>query len=548
MKKRIISAVTAMIMCFTTPVFAQLSVGIIDGNKVSVQYTNEAGDPSAKTLYIFKPGVDVTSGITKQALQSLLRIEESAVGAGIIYTYDIANDMTKGKYTVVVGGNYESIFLADRTSYFIYATAEEKNTAFAQLNGAIDGVGVKTALTEWNESVWDVDLDMINSIPQKDDVFEVMYQLRGTAGWPTREAVEQAITKAYTIVALRTATAASGISLLKANGSLLGIGLTDDQIDNFAPLFVKNVSYVNDGKLEDVTDVLSVLSIAQAIFEVNSAKSEVVIAVLKKHNAIFSLDFTGDYASLDEAKVATAMYNKSFETVDDVKEKFSGSISSLLEQKDSNTGGKSSSSVGSSSIGVVSVPTVDIANVFKPQIDMVFSDITEAEWARDAIDFLYIKQIMVGNGDGTCTPNRVITREEFVKLLITAFGFDLQSGSMPYGDVSEDSWYYNCIMSASKIGIVNGIDDNTFGVGMPVTREDGATMLYRALSKKSAISKGVTIARTFSDGDKISSHAKTAVEYFVSKNIINGFEDNSFRPQDGLTRAQAAVILHGIIG
>ena len=47
----------------------------------------------------------------------------------------------------------------------------------------------------------------------------------------------------------------------------------------------------------------------------------------------------------------------------------------------------------------------------------------------------------------------------------------------------------------------------------------------------------------FSDADKIAENKKTAVDYVSEKKIISGFPDGSFKPQDTLTRAQAAKIL-----
>ncbi len=47
----------------------------------------------------------------------------------------------------------------------------------------------------------------------------------------------------------------------------------------------------------------------------------------------------------------------------------------------------------------------------------------------------------------------------------------------------------------------------------------------------------------FTDADKIAENKKIAVDYVSEKKIISGFPDGSFKPQDQLTRAQAAKIL-----
>ena len=47
----------------------------------------------------------------------------------------------------------------------------------------------------------------------------------------------------------------------------------------------------------------------------------------------------------------------------------------------------------------------------------------------------------------------------------------------------------------------------------------------------------------FTDAEKISEDHRAAVEYVSAKGVISGFPDGSFKPQDTLTRAQAAKIL-----
>jgi len=49
--------------------------------------------------------------------------------------------------------------------------------------------------------------------------------------------------------------------------------------------------------------------------------------------------------------------------------------------------------------------------------------------------------------------------------------------------------------------------------------------------------------KTFVDTDKISDWAKNAVVTASGKNIISGYPDNTFRPQNNATRAEAATVI-----
>ena len=59
------------------------------------------------------------------------------------------------------------------------------------------------------------------------------------------------------------------------------------------------------------------------------------------------------------------------------------------------------------------------------------------------------------------------------------------------------------------------------------------------------IADGVSGELAFADNDDIDDYAKDAVAYLSSYGVINGFEDNTFRPAAYCTRAQAARILCG---
>ena len=58
-------------------------------------------------------------------------------------------------------------------------------------------------------------------------------------------------------------------------------------------------------------------------------------------------------------------------------------------------------------------------------------------------------------------------------------------------------------------------------------------------------------SKEFTDNTDISDYAAEAVGFLSGLGILNGFEDNSFRPRESLNRAQAAVItdaLYNLLG
>lgn len=205
----------------------------------------------------------------------------------------------------------------------------------------------------------------------------------------------------------------------------------------------------------------------------------------------------------------------------------------------SSSGGGVILSGGSST--AASAPKVPVAT--KPAVSSTFKDVEVNHWAHDSIIALYKKGIINGMGEGSFEPNGTVTREQYLSMLVRAFGFKAEAGETAYSDVRGDSWYAETIKIATALGISGGYADGTFGVGKEITREEMAVMAYRA-----AIAAGVDFGENesqadFSDAEDISHFAFDAVSLLNKKGIINGVSKNEFSPKTTTTRAQAAVII-----
>ena len=109
-----------------------------------------------------------------------------------------------------------------------------------------------------------------------------------------------------------------------------------------------------------------------------------------------------------------------------------------------------------------------------------------------------------------------------------------------------NSGYREGIELAAAAGIINGYADGTFQPNAQVTRAQFITMLYRAAGSPTVkIPEGKTeIELGFTDADTISDAYKTAVAWGVQNGIIKGYEDNTFRPNQAISRAQMATMLY----
>lgn len=185
----------------------------------------------------------------------------------------------------------------------------------------------------------------------------------------------------------------------------------------------------------------------------------------------------------------------------------------------------------------------------KPEIselDGIFTDLKDVEWAKVAIESLYSKGIVSGRGERIFAPNVPVLREEFVKMLIMTFNLNLVSDDMNFKDVDKNAWYEKFISCAYASGIAKGYSDEIFGIGENITRQDICVMTDNALKLCEVKLDEVNDAKVFADGNCIADYAEQAVGRMQRAGIVNGYEDGSFRPEGIATRAEAAKLLYMI--
>lgn len=204
------------------------------------------------------------------------------------------------------------------------------------------------------------------------------------------------------------------------------------------------------------------------------------------------------------------------------------------------SGGGGGFSYGKNTSASITVPD-DSQNI---KNEIYFSDVSEEHWAFDAINYLKNKNIISGY-NGLFNPQNNVTREELMKMIVTAFNLDTKDNDSAFLDLDKTHWAYPYVSTAYKNNIAKGIGDNKFGVGLFATREDIALFIYRALNNQG---NDMTSEETsFTDKADISEYAYEAVLYLKNKNILNGYEDGSFKPKKLCTRAEVAKILYSIL-
>lgn len=140
------------------------------------------------------------------------------------------------------------------------------------------------------------------------------------------------------------------------------------------------------------------------------------------------------------------------------------------------------------------------------------------------------------NGDGTYTFKMPSAD---AKIVVT-FAEDPDwepAPEMPFTDVNEGDWFYDVVLYAYDNGLMTGVSATEFAPNQTTTRGMIVSMLARL--------EGVTSAEGAGFADVAANDwYATAVNWAASVGVVNGYEDDTFRPNDAITREQMAAILY----
>ena len=174
-----------------------------------------------------------------------------------------------------------------------------------------------------------------------------------------------------------------------------------------------------------------------------------------------------------------------------------------------------------------------------------FADMN-GHWAEEYAGYLYGRGIIAGREtmEGLLfDPNTPVTRAEFAVLLCRWLGLPgSDAGDPHFADADKiPVWARDSVYTVSALGLIQGEREGDalwFRPLEPLTRAQAATILGRTLEGGRLYADLV-----FKDADSIPSWAAPYVSLMCYMGVLNGFEDATFRPDDTLTRAQAAKLL-----
>lgn len=164
-----------------------------------------------------------------------------------------------------------------------------------------------------------------------------------------------------------------------------------------------------------------------------------------------------------------------------------------------------------------------------------FDDIS-SHWCREYVEAMEAAEKLNNYFYGTFEPDKPITRAEFVKMLLTAYDISISEGVSRFAD-SVNHFAKNDIYTATQIDIINGVSEYEFEPDSPILREQAAVIIGRKRNLSGSKNLG------FDDKDDISPYAAEYIDACVKNGIIMGYEDNTLRPRNNITRGEAAAMI-----
>ena len=283
------------------------------------------------------------------------------------------------------------------------------------------------------------------------------------------------------------------------------------------------------------------------------------IAIIDGYTVTLEAEADDDYKftgwTVDGASISTrAEYELTFDDLESVGASVAEIEAKFTKDKKKNPQGGGGSSyyddwyaAGNGQIagGATAGASGAVGNVATP-VD--FKDLVgDYAWAAEPVNTLAAAGILNGRSDETFDPGANVTRAEFAKMICVAMSIpEAPNTTIPsFADVTEDDWYFGWVEAAAAKGIVNGVTDTTFAPNDNITREQMASMLYRAIVSMGyaeMLPGGIPVS--FADYAAIADYAKAAVAELAGAGVINGVTDTTFAPKATATRAQAAAILY----
>jgi len=159
-------------------------------------------------------------------------------------------------------------------------------------------------------------------------------------------------------------------------------------------------------------------------------------------------------------------------------------------------------------------------------------------WAEKSIQEWFDNGQLSGYEDGSFKPDQTITRAEFMTMVNSTFEF-AAIDDISFKDVVSSDWYYQEIQKAAAEGYIIGYEDNTARPNNKISRQEAALIISRIKE----LTESSVSAKVFNDYNAIATWSVGGVGAVAKEKIMIGYEDDTFKPDRFISRAEALVTI-----
>ncbi|MDR0405514.1 MAG: S-layer homology domain-containing protein [Clostridiales bacterium] len=239
------------------------------------------------------------------------------------------------------------------------------------------------------------------------------------------------------------------------------------------------------------------------------------------------------------------------QTIEDLKDFIDGFTPETPPVKPSSTGGKGGGGGGGGGFTLDPPPPAPVVPSDGTAVGktLLYNDVPIDHWSYEATRYLTALGAVGGYEDGLFRPDGAITRAEFLKIVLTAFGegapeTERESEPLLFEDVSVAAWYYGYVKAGVEAGIVYGDGANRFHPEREITRQEIAVLVVRALGNKGLSLPITETTAWFSDYGDIAEWAFDSVTQLQLAGIVSGRGNGAFAPNETATRAETAKMIY----
>jgi hypothetical protein len=177
--------------------------------------------------------------------------------------------------------------------------------------------------------------------------------------------------------------------------------------------------------------------------------------------------------------------------------------------------------------------------------NLIFADVSENHPNATAIEYMRDEGIIAGYANGTYRPYQAVNRVEILKMLLLGFGYEVDDNmdKPKFSDIEDDAWYLPYLNFAIKNKIVNGYDNGTY---LPSHSLNRAEFLKILLNAYGVNLNDYPITDLYRDTDRDTWFAPY-VQYAKDNGLMDPDEYGYFNPGNQVSRAEVAETIYRLL-